>query len=133
RRRGRTWTSPTWPSAPPTTSSRPARRATACACWSASCATSSPWPRRRARAATKPPSASTFLDGDDLDRLARDRRLLPLALAHQGAGQGRDVADAALGRIGLVLADDAPGLGAAVLALDGHRVAEAHLAVRRRL
>src|SRR5690606_41013854 len=75
------------------------------------------------------PAGQPLVDGDDLDGLAGALRLVADALADQGAGERRDMADGTGGGVGLVLAGDAPGLGAAVLALDGHGAAEADPAV----
>src|SRR3954465_12081398 len=69
-------------------------------------------------------SGAALRDGDDLGLGGAGLHDVADALAGQRLGDRRDIGDRALRGIGLVLADDAEGLAAAVLALDRHRRAE---------
>src|SRR5690606_11110835 len=67
-------------------------------------------------------------DGENLDLAGADARGVADSLAEQRPRERRHIGERALGRIRLVLADDAVGLLAAVLADEGDAHPEPHLA-----
>src|SRR3954454_24112487 len=72
-------------------------------------------------------SGAALRDGDDLGLGGAGLHDVADSLAGQRLGDRRDVGDRALRGIRLVLADDAEGLAATVLALDRTRRAEMRL------
>src|SRR6185437_2443494 len=80
------------------------------------------------RALTTLSGASTSPNPQNLRLAAADRDNIPHRLAEQRARQRRDMRERAMRRVGLVLADDAEGLTAAVVAFDADGCAELHAA-----
>ena len=64
-------------------------------------------------------------DGDDLHLVPGQRHEIAHSLAHHGAGKWRYIADAALVRIGFIIANDRIGLDAAIGAFEADAVAKA--------
>src|SRR5215470_16153546 len=80
-------------------------------------------PRAPARSVGPPQS----INSDDLDLGVSHADRVADPLAEQRAGQRRHMRERAAGRVGLVLANDAERLPAAVVALDAHGRAEMDL------